>query len=127
MLSISAPVPDVVVTQNPVGDVVVESAVSLTCTAITPQPNSLSFSLSFHWTNSSMSPVVSSSRVTIAPTVESRPNEFVSTLSISSLSSELDTAYTCTAEVVVGGMGEFVTSQPASQTLSLTILGEHNQ
>ena len=122
----SAPVPDAVIAQEPEGDVVVGEEVSLDCSASIPQPNSLSFSITILWTDSEGSVINSTNeRVGLTPAVESTPNEFVSTLAITSVSADLDSAYTCIAETSVED-AEFVTSEPAMETLSLVIVGKDN-
>ena len=113
------------ITQDPEGDVIVGAAVSLNCTAIIPQ-NFLIFPVSINWTNSDLSSVENSSdgRVVVSPTLQTRPHEFLSRLTLSAVSAELDTAYNCTAQIVLEDSGEFVSTPPATKTLSIVILGE---
>ena len=104
----------------------VESGVSLTCNASIPQPNSLTFSVTINWTNPDMSTVGNSSdaRVLVSQTVETTPHEFISRLTLSAVSPELDSVYVCTAETSGEGSGEFVSTQSATRNLSLVIVGE---
>lgn len=73
-----------------------------------------------------MSSVENSSdgRVVVSPTLQTRPHEFLSRLTLSPVSAELDTAYNCTAQILLEDAGEFVSTPPATRTLSIVILGE---
>ena len=104
----------------------VESGVFLTCNASIPQPNSLTFSVTINWTTADMSTVVNSSdsRLLVSQIVETTPHEFISRLTLSAVSPELDSVYVCTAETSGEGSGEFVSTQSATRNLSLVIVGK---
>ena len=66
----------------------------------------------------------SDARVLVSPSVQTTQHEFVSRLSLSAVSAELDSVYNCSAQSSVEGSGEFVSTQSATRTVSLVIVGE---
>ena len=121
----SAPVPIVVIEQNPMGNLIEGAPVSLTCIAAIPLPNALTFRVTIHWIDSDMSEVQNSSdgRTEVGLTMTKGQNEFLSILSINAISAELDSSYSCFAEVDLQERREFVTTQPGTSNITLIILG----
>ena len=121
----SAPVPIVVIEQNPMGNLIEGAPVSLTCIAAIPLPNALTFRVTIHWIDSDMSQVQNSSdgRTEVGSTMTKGQNEFLSLLSINAISAELDSSYSCFAEVDLQEQREFVTTQPGASNITLIILG----
>lgn len=118
--------PNVVITQDPIGSLIEGSPVSLTCTALIPSPNDITFAVSIKWADAEMSEFEGSmdGRIEITATMEQQPNVYTSMLTIPSIDAELDSMYSCIAEVILSEEGEFVITEPGTKTTSLVILGK---
>lgn len=123
----AAPVPYVMITQDPIGDIIEGTPVILQCLATVPSPNAFTFSITIQWINTIMSePVTNSSdgRVVVGSTIDHQPNGFLSLLMISAVNIELDSTYSCIAQTILQESGPFITAQHAISNASLVIVGK---
>lgn len=116
-------VPNVGITQTPIGDLIEGTSVVLQCSATVSLPISLTFSINIYWINDEIGNL-SNNRIFMQFTEQEM--EFISILTITAVDAELDASYSCVAGTVIEEQGEFLTSQPATSTLSLVVIGEYN-
>ena len=112
--------------QDPIRNLIEGSPVSLTCIAMVPSPNGITFAVSIRWTDADMSQVgnTSDGRIVVGAIVEKQPNNYLSVLTIAAVDAELDSTYRCVTDVILPEQSEFVTAQPGIRNISLIILGE---